>query len=273
MTSLAVTLSIDSRGPGGLYIITDSRITWGTSDKHWDAGQKTFASSRTPDVFGFCGDAYFPPAILRQVIDQVNAGLLLAGEITTIERHAIVSEAFKSAMALTVKVDVPPFAVFHGARDGHEMRSTFRLFHITYSKADGWGGGELDLNSDRSYLAHLDGSGKRVIEERRKDWLGTNAEGTSRAAIWAFCDALQSGKDPFSGAPPQLVGIWRKESAQTFGFLWHGKPYLSGLEVPKTANFAKTKWFNHRFERCDGATGRRLKDAQPQPKPPPEKSK
>ena len=54
-----------------------SKITWDSSSSLWDAGQKTFASARTADVFGFCGDAFFPPAILRQVTDQINAGLIL----------------------------------------------------------------------------------------------------------------------------------------------------------------------------------------------------
>lgn len=267
MTSLAVTLSVDSRGPAALYIVTDSRITWGSNLKRWDAGQKTFVSARTPDVFGFCGDAFFPPAMLRQIIDQVNVGLLLTEDAGSHERHSTVAAALESAMSIAVDVDVTPFAVFHGTRENEQMKSRFRLFRTEYSKTAGWIDSELDLDSDRSYLAHLDGSGKRVIEIRRKDWIGTTAEGTSRAAVWAFCDALQSGRDLLSGGPPQLVGIWRTGPGRAFGFLWHGKPFFSGLEVGDLADFASVQWFNHLFERCDAATGRRRPGAQRQRKP------
>jgi hypothetical protein len=106
-----------------------------------------------------------------------------------------------------------------------------------------------------SYFARIDGSGKSYIENSGEEWIDTNAEGTSRAAIWSFCKALREGKDPSSGGPPQLVGIWRKGPARSFGFQWDGKPYLSGAEVPGDADFACVDWFNDRFERCDGATG------------------
>lgn len=58
MTSLGVALAIDARGPSAMYIITDSRISW-PNGGHWDAGQKTFVSACSPDIFGFCGDAFF----------------------------------------------------------------------------------------------------------------------------------------------------------------------------------------------------------------------
>src|SRR5690242_15885211 len=77
MTSIAIALAIDARGPSALYIISDSRLTfYGNSEKRWDAAQKTFASLRTPDIFGFCGDAIFPPAVLRQILEQINYGLI-----------------------------------------------------------------------------------------------------------------------------------------------------------------------------------------------------
>lgn len=213
MTSLAVTLSVDPRGPCALYIISDSRITWDSSEYRWDAGRKTFASARTADVFGYCGEAFFPTAMLGQVLDQVNSGLLLPEGVGAAERHAIVIEAFKAGMALRKWVKLKAFAIFHGARDGEFTKSQFHLWESKYSMKDGWLDKKMDLNASRSYLAHLDGSGKKVIEIRREVWVNTNAAGTSRAAIWAFCDSLRSGKDKYSGGAPQLVGIWRKGPA------------------------------------------------------------
>lgn len=267
MTSLAIALSVDSRGPSALYIITDSRITWGSGDHRWDAGQKTFVSMQTPDIFGYCGDAYFPPAILRQVLDQVNAGVLLTTGMGALERNAILTEAFERGVGAVTKVAIPPFAIYHAARDGEHMKSRFRVFHTKYSKAEGFVHGELVLDASASYLAHLDGSGKGVIESRRSDWVDTDAEGTSRAAIWTFCEALHSGVDPLSGGAPQLVGLWRKDQGQQFGFLWYGKRFFAGLEVKSKANFDSVRWFNQFFERADGQTGTRMKGAQKQRKP------
>jgi len=78
---------------------------------------------------------------------------------------------------------------------------------------------------------------------------------------------LNEGKDRFSGGAPQLVGIWRKGPARTFGFWWHGKQYFAGLEMPVGSNVSRVDWFNHRFERCDPMTGRRLEGAQRHNKP------
>ena len=159
-------------------------------------------------------------------------------------------------------------SIFHGAREGEFMASRFRLWELRYSATTGvWLDQERSIDNHQSYVIHLDGSGHRAIASQTSEWIGTPAEGTSRAAIWFFCDALHSRSDPFSGGAPQLVGIWRKGPGRSFGFLWHGRRYLAGLEVPNDAIWSSVDWFNHLFERCDGKSGRRLKDAQPQRKP------
>jgi hypothetical protein len=271
MTSLAVALAIDSRGPTGIYIITDSRLTWSLpGSPRWDAGQKTFASTRTPDIFGFCGDAFFPPMVLRQFLDQVNSGLILHNDTNSEARHAVFKSMLEKTFSRGVGVPVRAFSIFHGARDGDLMKSHFRLWETRYfSDTKKWTDAERNLTTDHSYFAHVDGTGKEYIVKRGQEWLDTDAEGTSRAAIWSFCNALHEGNDPQSGGPPQLVGIWRKGLAQTFGFWWRGYPYLSGAPVPSKSDFEKVNWFNHRFERCDGRTGKRLEDAQKHIKPKP----
>jgi hypothetical protein len=234
----------------------------------WDAGQKAFASRRTPDIFGYCGDAFFPPAILRQLVDQVDSGLLFASDLPAAGRHDAILAAFRNAMERRFGAPMHAFSLFHGARDGELMASRFRLWETRYNPTDGtWADAEHSIATAQSYLVHLDGSGRATVRARSHDWAGSEAEGTSRAAIWSFCDALHSGKDPLSGGPPQLVGIWRKGAGQAFGMLWHGKRYLAGLEVCGEPVWAAVPWFNHLFERCDGRTGSRLKSAQRHRKP------
>ena len=268
MTSLAVSLSIDARGPCALYIVTDSRITWERSAHRWDAGQKTFASRATPDIFGFCGDAFFPPAILRQAMEQLDLGFLGSNGMVAGERHTRIVEVLQRAIDRRLDAPMRAFSIFHGARDGESMQSRFCLWETQYSAAvNRWTDRKHNLVAENSYLAIVDGSGRNVVENTGREWIGSDAEGTSRAAIWAFCDALASGKDPFSGGAPQLVGLWRKGSGRTFGMVWEEKRFLSGLEVDGDAEWNKVDWFNSLFERCDGATGRRFEKAKQHVKP------
>jgi hypothetical protein len=269
MTSLAITLSVDSRGPTAIYIMTDSRLTWERTSQCWDFAQKTFASSRTPDVFGFWGEALFPPMILRQILDQINCGLIFSDNMNAAQRHEILSDGLRSFLSQRGRAPVHSFSIFHGAREGEHMKSRFRLWETRYNAdSSNWSDRERDLNTDHSYFAHVDGSGRDHVVKRSLEWIGTDAQGTSRSAIWSFCNALNEGKDVSSGGPPQLVGIWRKGPAQSFGFWWKGHPYLSGAEVPKNSEFGRVNWFNHRFERVDGRTGKRIVGAQKHRNPP-----
>ena len=264
MTSLAIALSVDQRGPCALYIITDSRITWGDAANKWDSGKKTFASSRFPDVFGYCGDAFFPPMMLSQIIEQLDAGLLCGDDATADTR----TEAISSALALSIdsvagQTTMLPFAIYHGAREREGMQAVFRLWEKSYDTLlKKWEYKEQEIKDDCSYLVHLDGSGARTIARRETVWKKTDVAGTSRAAIWAVCESLQSRSDSFSGGSPQLVGLWRKGSGKHFGFFWQGKPYLGGLEVLGPRKTAALQWFNHLFERCDADTGRRIRSAK-----------
>jgi hypothetical protein len=64
VTSLAAWPGIDSRGLSTLYIVADSRISWPGSSDLWEFGAKVFASSHTPDIFGFYGDVLVPSMVL-----------------------------------------------------------------------------------------------------------------------------------------------------------------------------------------------------------------
>ena len=269
MTSLAAKLSVDSRGASALYILTDSRITWTSSSaSHWDAGQKALYSHVTADIFGFCGDAFFPPYALRQMVDVVNSGLLFSRYDAAKYRHDQAISIFRSAINNGQNLAIGNFSIVHGARDGEFMSSRFRIWIVRFDSLTGtWQEEELDLDTSHSHLSYVDGSGREVIKKYEKQWKGTSVEGTSRAAFWSFCDALFSEDDTRSGGPPQLVGIWREGVARQFGIIWRGKRYLAGVEVPSNSRFQEVQWFNQRFERMDGGKVKRLPGAQRQDKP------
>lgn len=263
MTSLAVALACDSRGPSGLYLITDSRITWGKPSERWDAGQKTFVSPNSPDIFGYCGDAYFIPIIMGQIVNSSFSEAVGLSELSASDRHTLILNLVKSSIEKVVTSTISDLSFFHGAREDEFMNSTFHLWKSTYIvKEKTWKDSKFYLDH-KSYLVTLDGSGRQNIEEFEKKTQTTPAGSTSRAAIQAFCGSLASGGDPFSGGAPQLVGLWRKENARQFGFWWNEKRYINGMELPNTADHTKVDWFNKLFERCNGLDGNILPGAQP----------
>lgn len=263
MTSLAVAIASDARGPCSLYLVTDSRITWGTASERWDAGLKTFASPTTADIFGYCGDAYFVPIALSQALELLSQGTWDFEHASAEGRHRAVIGLLQAAIAQVHTKNISSVTFFHGARDGEFMGSRFRLWRSQYDVGSKvWTDEELPLAFGASYIAHADGSGKIQVESQFIEVSKTAARGTSRAAMHAFCQALHSGSDPLSGGTPQLVGLWRKGPARRFGFCWHGKSYVAGMEVPNTADHSSVDWFNHLFERCDGRTGSKLKTAK-----------
>lgn len=263
MTSLAVALASDSRGPSGLYLITDSRITWGTSSEKWDAGQKTFVSPNSPDIFGYCGDAYFIPMIMGQILNSSFSETLGLSERSASDRHTIFLNLVKSSIEKVSTSTISDLVFFHGAREDEFMDSTFHLWESTYvAKEKTWKDSKIYLDH-KSYLVTLGGSGQKNIEEFQKQTKNTSEGSTSRAAIQAFCGSLEHGGDSFSGGAPQLVGLWRKGNARQFGFWWNNKRYIGGMEFPDSADHTTVSWFNKLFERCNGLDGNILPGAQP----------
>lgn len=263
MTSLAAAIASDSRGPCSLYIITDSRITWDVASERWDAGRKTFCSPASADIFGYCGDAFFLPVALGQVLSLIALQVVEIQTLQSAKRHELFLELLKAAIEKVETKYISKLTLFHGARDGELMEARFRLWRSEYNpKSKAWIDEELALAYGASYFASLDGTGAAHVERFVERMETVPAAGTSRAAMHGFCQALHANADPFSGGAPQLVGLWRKGPARHFGFCWHGKSYIAGMEIPQNASHASLDWFNHLFERCDGKSGRKLKQAK-----------
>jgi len=270
MTTLAVSLSVVARGPCALYLLTDSRITWGTSADRWDGGQKTFHSRRFPDIFGYCGDAYFPPMMLRQIVEQLDAGLLCGDDSVPEHRHMILLSAMKNAID-RISVNPPriDFVIYHGARTGSGMQSKFSLWETRYLQNEAaWIDAQRDIALTHSYLAQVAGSGANSIKRENAKWQATSAAQTSRSSIWAFFGSLRSNSDKLSGGPPQMVGLWRIGSGRPFGVVWNGWPYVAGLRASGDLSNRDFRWFDESFEPCD-ATGKRLKPSKAHFRPAP----
>ncbi len=107
------------------------------------------------------------------------------------------------------------------------------------------------------------GSGEAAVARWYERWLSTRQGGrTSRSVFSAFCDALASGDDPFTGGAPQLVGLYRQGVGETLGVVFQGVRYILGVPIQDLALVTSVEWRNALFERCDGHSMERLEGAQ-----------
>jgi hypothetical protein len=200
---------------------------------------------------------------LAQILDLVALNVISLRNLTATERHLIIVDLLTRSIAASSTQHIADVSLFHGARDGEFMESRFRLWRMRFNRITRtWTDEELVLTETESYFVHLDGTGASHVKRFASTLENSSSAGTSRAAMYAFTQSLHSGVDPFSGGAPQLVGLWRKGLARQFGFCWNGNPYVAGMQVPATIDFAQLDWFNHLFERCDGRTGSKLAGAQ-----------
>lgn len=263
MTSLAACVSFDARGQSALYLISDSRITWSSTNKRWESGRKTFSAKYTPDIFGYVGSAFLPTVIISQIVEQLDLGLICPLNVESSYRHNQIKKSLSRSMHSLKGVSDSRFSIFHGTRQNNKMDSRFRLWQSDFSLHGKLiSDCEINIVKEHSHFAKIAGTGSRVVEIATRNTSYSDLAGTSRSAIGAFCKSLSDGDDPRSGGAPQLVGIYRVEPARTFGFIWRNKKFLSGLEVTRAEHWNKIEWRNSSFERCDGRTGEIMKKAK-----------
>jgi len=135
MTTLATWVSVDSRRSSACYLVSDSRISWSGQQASWDSGQKLFVSSRFPDIFGYCGDVQFPTLVLRQIIDRVDQGLLLADNATAFQRNQTIAEELNKAYHGYPKHPEFQPTIVHFARDGEGSGHIFSLWKLDWSRS------------------------------------------------------------------------------------------------------------------------------------------
>lgn len=264
MTTLAAWVSVDSRRPSACYLVSDSRITW-PDGAQWHTAQKLFTAEKSPDIFGYCGDVQFPTLALRQVVEHADRGLLFGQGATAGDRHAAIAAALAAAYNAYPASKLHTSTILHFGRDGEGGRSRFQLWRMDWSHAHPFKSRELNLPTE-SVLAESLGSGSHVLNERNKRW--KDAQGrTARGVFSSFCEAIASGKDPYSGGAPQLVGLYPKWNGLMFGVVSSGKRFMAGNEVPVAAHVHPFEWRNELFERVDPLTLSLVPGAQRQPKP------
>ena len=266
MTSLVTWVGVDSRGPASIYIASDSRISlaYGLT---WDFGRKVFASQKHPIIIGYVGEVLFPSQILGQVINLIDNNLLIdkseQPEIQVGRIFHIIQQSFE-AYPLSEQRN---FEVVYCFRENEGMASIFHMYLIGWNSNTGWSLEKPELPY-KSGIIRLLGTGKKPIGKWEERWNKIETEkNTSRAVFSAFCDALQSNEDIYSGGAPQLVGLYRIYAGQSIGIIYKGSRYLYGLPIYESSLLQNVEWRNSIFERCDWRTIEKLENAQKHRRP------
>ena len=264
MTTLAAWVSVDSEKVSACYLMSESRITW--PNAHWDAGQKLFVSAKFPDIFGYSGDVQFPTLALRQVLDRMDQGLLFAADADSTLRHRSSCTELETAYREYPAHGPNRSVILHFSRDGAGRHAKFSLWKLAWSRDFALQSTALSLPT-ASVIGETAGSGWKILIDRNEAW--KKAQGrTARGVFSSFCDALESGEDPYSAGPPQLVGLYPSFPSRLFGIIWRSGRYLAGSLVPDNAQLDQVEWRNGLFERVNPHTLQRTEGAQRQPRPP-----
>lgn len=271
MTTLASWAGVDSRGVASLYLVSDSRFTHAITGKvHTNQGQKIQASLNEPHLFGYCGWVYFPSQAAASMVRKIdNAAFFSTLDNVEIRQEKVESFLRQELEALFKRPEgqyASPFSLIHAAREGRGLRAGFRLWQMDWSPQRAWGVRAIGMPT-YSKLLYEDGSGASALLVEHTSWQSSDVGKTSRAVFSAFCDALVAGKDPYSGGPPQLAGLFRERGAKYFGVIYQNRRFFKGKETPPDVLPENVEWFNTAFERADPTTMKPLEGAQRQPRP------
>jgi len=225
-------------------------------------------SRKYPDILGYYGDVLFPSQVLGRVIDLVDADLLFDASDTHQTRQSRISSVLKTSFEGYPRdqVATKTFAIIYCTREYEGMASKFHISVMNWSLTSDWTEQWLDIPKESDIIGAF-GSGEQIVSKWHARWSRTKEARTSRSVFSAFCDALNSGEDAFSGGAPQLVGIYRKGLGETFGIISKSERFVFGLPVAESEKLGMIEWRNSLFERCDWRTKEPLPEAQRHARP------
>lgn len=263
MTTILSWISVDARGPSGIYIVADSRITWGSASSRWDSGRKVLAC-RSADIFGYCGDVLYPTLALSQLGDLVDRGLLWDSSVDANARHTKFFDYLKASFGRRHNAPEYDFTIVHCARDGQGLKCSFHIWKVSYrARFHDWIDERVDFgNPMKSEVLLQLGSGRQALDREVKTWAASSQGGTSRSIFSAFCDSLEKGQDPLSGGMPQIVSLERRGGGQVIGFIAEETRYLYGLPIQALPGLDSITWVDALFQRMSPETGTLLPHAQ-----------
>lgn len=251
-----------------IHLASDSRITWGSANRRWDAGRKLFTSDKSAHAFGYCGDVVFPSLVLAQVVSAIDQKQIFEEDVPPIDQHAAILSVIKSSFDRRHNAPDQSFTIIHAHREKTKDDACFRLWQIDYDHGQKiWKDALLTLPSSTATIVEL-GSGASVTRQHGRRWSKSDVGGTSRSVFSAFCDALGSKTDPLSGGAPQLAALYTSGPACPLGVFYQGHRFLHGLPLAIHAPSSKLEWRDGLFQRVNGEDGSTLPGARRFARPP-----
>jgi hypothetical protein len=269
MTSLVAWIGIDSRGPTSAYLASDSRISWqSNSSQAWDMGPKLFSARNHehPEILGYCGDVTFPSLVLKQAVDRINRNVIFSRDDPPHAKQDKISKFIKASFEGYPPERRGAFTVLYCTRQHSGMSASFHFWSLNWAPESGWRAQIHEIPKESGLVVAL-GSGGSSVREWSSRWANSDVGRTSRSIFSAFCDSLQSQKDRLSGGPPQLVGVYRKGPAETFGIIYNNMRYFDGTPAHEDQDWSGIEWRNSLFERCDWKTLLPMEGAQRHARP------
>lgn len=256
------TTGSDRKTPRAVYLASDSRITWGSSARRWDAGRKLFAPHSAPHIFGYCGDVVFPSLVLGQIVSAIDRRALFAANADPQLKHSAIFESIQESFGRRHNAPDADFSILHVHRQRSERGSRFFLWQIDYRRAGRiWSSTQLEIPPKTAIIVEL-GTGAVAARIHAKRWSESDVGGTSRSIFSGFCDALLSGSDPLSGGPPQVAALYNGGIPRSLGVLVDEELYLHGLKLKPGATLSGLECCDRLFHRIDSQTRRRLEGAR-----------
>jgi len=262
MTLIVSWIGVDSRGPASLYMMSDSRISWGKDS--WDFGKKVFAFKNSSDVIGYCGDVHFPLQVISQVVNLADNGIIFNDSHSSSKKFERIKYKIKELLeSYPKKYMNDSFSILYGTR---ASKKEFVCYELCWNKLNKWSDRKISYSeySDKVFVL---GSGTEEFNSKYELYQKSDIQRTSRAIYQCFSDTLMNIKDPLCGGAPQLVGLYRIRNGIDYGIVYKDERYLSGIKVDNLGNFEQIEWRNELFERFDGKTKKIIKGAQKQPNP------
>ena len=262
MTTLIAWKGYDGNGISSVYLASDSRFTWGNT-MSCDCGQKIFASKKSPELIGYCGDALFATNIINTLTYLIDEEVIYSRDSSASEKNLAVYSYIVEKFSNYPKV--MDTTLIHIIK---EERRSFSYYEMKYSHNNKvWSNNEVSLD-DKSSLINAYGSGKDSYMRRLSSYINADLVNTSRFFYMVLCEVLAEGLDSCSGGSPQLSVLYSgNKSHQAIGVIWNNSRFLNGIRIDNDYDNKKIEWFNESFERYKHDEMNLVDGAQRQPWP------
>ncbi|MDY0902001.1 hypothetical protein [Pantoea agglomerans] len=268
MTTLISWITYDQRGPASLYIASDSRFSW---DKfaNWDSGRKIYFSSKYPDILGFCGEVMFCSQIMSQITSYIDACDVFENTQSSDLRFELVYELVKRSFGdYPINFALDSFQILYSTR---ENKRSFQIYLIEWMKKKPtdkmWNKRKLSLPAKTGLIEALGSGGEIYRKHYIGQYLTSDIGKLSRSYYSALSSHIDSGRDPLTGGPIQIAGLFNTGSAIAHGVIKKDERYVYGMKVDPHEKINNIRWVNDQFENCNGNDVKRYITAQIQPLP------